>query len=141
VTAPAYPLAAYCFHVVVGDQSMSFSEVTGLAVRNETFPYVDGMSFCLGSTIAVVPSRGWVPVTLRRGTVSGLTALSDWLADRAPRRLTVSLRDADATPRVTWTADRAVPVTLTAPDFDAATNDVAVESLALLASGIRVEHQ
>ncbi|MEN3267905.1 phage tail protein [Pseudonocardia sp.] len=136
-----YPLAAYAFHVVVDGQDMSFSEVTGLSAENEVVVYEDGMSFWLGTTVAVVPSGGWVPLTLRRGTVAGVTALGEWVSDRSARHLQISLRAADGTPKVIWTADRAVPVRLVAPTFDATTNDVAVETLELLATGIRVEHR
>jgi phage tail-like protein len=142
VTSPStasYPLAAYNFAVVVNETVMGFREVTGLAAENETITYRDGMSFREGPRIALRASQAWSPVTLRRGTVASVQHLYLWLSARDSRKLQVSLLDAGGKPALTWIAERAVPVRLEAPSFDAATNEVAIESLALLVSGIRVE--
>ena len=39
-----------------------------------------------------------------------------------------------------WHIKEAIPVKLTAPGFEAAGNQLAIETLELLASGISVEH-
>jgi len=62
-------------------------------------------------------------------------------ADPPPARpLAISLCDEAGAPVVVWHIKEAVPVKLGAPSFDAAGNQVAIESLELLASGISVEH-
>jgi phage tail-like protein len=67
-----------------------------------------------------------------------MRALSDWMSRRDSRTLQVSLLDSGGIPTLTWVAERAVPVQLDASDFDATTNDVAIETLSLLVSGVRV---
>ncbi len=41
----SYPLAAYNFRVKVDETSMSFTEVSGLAVEREHVTYAHGLSF------------------------------------------------------------------------------------------------
>jgi phage tail-like protein len=136
--APAAPLPAYNFSVIVAGATMGFRDVAGLAVVNETVTYEHGMSFREGPRMALRPDLGWKPVTLRRGSVASLRALSDWMSQRDSRTVQVSLLDSGGIPTLTWVAERAVPVQLDASDFDATTNDVAIETLSLLVSGVRV---
>jgi phage tail-like protein len=152
VTAPAaatagYPLAAYSFWVSIDGERIGFKEVTGLQLQNSTVTYKDGLSFREGGSVSVIPSRDWVSITMRRGAVAGWTRLVDWQADRSTRKLQVSLIEvalkngvASSREAIRWVAERAVPVRLEAPTFDASTNEVAIETLEVLATDIRVEH-
>ena len=117
---------------------MGFRDVSGLAVANETVTYEHGMSFREGPRIALRADLGWKPVTLRRGSVAAVRTLSDWMSRRDSRTVQVSLLDGAGLPALTWVAERAVPVQLDASDFDATANDVAIETLSLLVSGVRV---
>jgi phage tail-like protein len=97
--------------------------------------------------VAVLPSVDWTPVTMRRGTVAGMTALLDWVTAGSVRRVSIGMFETTiggTVPRsreaVRWVVERAVPVRLEAPSFDATTNDVAIETLEISATDIRVEH-
>jgi len=52
----------------------------------------------------------------------------------------ISLCDETGTPLVSWKIGIAVPVKLQAPTFDANSNDVAIESLEIMASKISIVH-
>ncbi len=139
-SAAAYPLPAYNFRVTVGDTTMSFSEVSGINVKYETVTYSHGLSFIEGDRITSFRHDKFVPVTLKRGTVAKAGALYQWLESKEARRLEVSLCDERGAAAVTWVIRRALPTKLEAPTFDAGTNEVALESLEVMASGISVEY-
>jgi phage tail-like protein len=138
----SYPLPAYNFRVTVDAASASFTEVSGLAVEYETVTYRHGFSRWQGEDVTRVPKSGHTTVTLKKGTTPSDTFLSDWLTADPPtaRAIAISLCDEAGAPVVVWHIKEAVPVKLGAPSFDAAGNQVAIESLELLASGISVEH-
>jgi phage tail-like protein len=138
----SYPLPAYNFQVTVDATSASFTEVSGLAAEYETVTYRHGLSRWEGESVARFPKLGHTTVTLKKGTTSSNTFLADWLtADpSAPRAIAISLCDEAGAPVVVWHIKEAIPVKLGAPGFDVAGNQVAIETLELLASGISVEH-
>ena len=74
-----YPLAAYNFRVTVGDVAMSFTEVSGLVREYQTLTYKHGLSFWEGETIAKFRLDKYVPLTLKKGVVAGVTQLYEWL--------------------------------------------------------------
>ena len=136
-----YPIPAYNFRVTVDGVAMSFAEVSGISMEYETVTYKHGMSFWEGEGIKKYYYDKYVTVTLKKGTVHGTNDLYTWIKEsKGSRTIEVSLCDQDGEPLVTWRIRRTVPVKLEAPTFDAATNDVSIESLELLASGITVEH-
>jgi phage tail-like protein len=136
----SYPFAAYNFRVLLDDTILGFSDVTGLVQENDVVTYEHGMSFREGPRLTLRPSRAWSPVTLSRGSTLAVRDLTGWIADRRTRKLQVSLLDEVGKPKLTWVAERAVPVRLSAPHFDVTTNEVAIEALDLLVSGIRVDY-
>lgn len=136
----AYPLPAYNFRVDVGGTTMSFSQVSGVSVEYETVTYRHGLTFMEGESIKLYRYDKYVPITLKRGTVRGINTLYEWLRSRELRHLDISLCDEAGAPIVTWHVGKAVPTKLDAPDFDASTNDVAIESLEVMAASVTVEH-
>jgi phage tail-like protein len=138
----AYPLPAYNFRVTVDGVSASFSEVSGLAVEYETLTYRHGLSRWEGEQVARFPAAGHTQVTLKKGTAPGITFLADWLTAEPPsaRAVAISLCDAEGGAVVVWRIKEAIPTKLSAPGFDADGNQIAIETLELLASGISVEH-
>ena len=136
----AYPLPAYNFRVDVGHTTMRFSEVTGINVEYEAVTYRHGLSFVEGDRICTVRSPTHIPVTLRRGTVARAAELFQWLESRTPRRLQLSLCDERGKAVVIWTVQEALATKLEAPTFDANTNEVAMESLEVMAAGITVTY-
>lgn len=136
-----YPLPAYNFRVTIEGTTISFAEVSGISLEYETVTYRHGLSAWEGEGIKKFYYDKYVTVTLKKGTVHGTNDLYTWIKEsKGSRTIEVSLCDQDGEPLVTWRIRRTVPVKLEAPTFDAATNDVSIESLELLASGITVEH-
>ena len=138
----SYPLPAYNFQVVVegAPDPVRFASVAGLEREHEVLTYRDGLSFLEGERITKYFIDKYRPITLEQGTVSSDTFLLDWLEEKEKRSMEVSLCDETGTPVVTWRIAKAIAVKLTGPRFDAATNDVAIDSLELRAAGISVVH-
>lgn len=137
----AYPLAAYNFRVLVEAQPLSFAKVSGLQLEHQALTYRHGLSFIEGEEIAHYTLSRFIPVTLERGAVIGVRYLHEWLAARAPRVMEVDLCDPTGAPVVAWRIARAVAVRLSAPTFDARTNEAAIDVLEVMAAGITVVHR
>jgi phage tail-like protein len=138
--ASRYPLPAYSFQVTVDSQTTSFSEVSGLAVEYETVSYRHGLSFREGEAILRWRSTKSSQITLKKGVVAGKGVLYDWLAGKgtAAKAMEIGLCDEKGVPVYRWRIARAIPVKLQAPTFAADSNDVAIETLELMATGISV---
>ena len=135
-----YPLAAYNFQVTVDGVAMRFAKVSGLAREHQTVTYRDGLSFLDGERITKFHVNVFVPVSLEQGTVLGDRFLSTWLESSAPSAMEVSLCDETGTPVIAWRIARAVPVKVTAPTFDASTNQLSIDTLEIRAAGISMKH-
>jgi phage tail-like protein len=140
VQRASYPLPAYNFRVTVDGAAMRFGKVSGLQREHQTLTYRHGLSFAEGERITKYFLDKYVPVTLEQGTVIGSRALHQWLKRKQPSTMEVSLCDEQGIPAVVWSIAKAVPVKLTAPTFDAGTNEVSIESLEVKAAGISVRH-
>ncbi|MEZ4362924.1 MAG: phage tail protein [Kofleriaceae bacterium] len=134
------PLAAYNFKVTVDGMDLRFAKVSGLAREYHTVTYRDGLSFLEGARISKFYLDAFVPITLEQGTVSGDRFLAEWLARSTPSAMEVSLCDEQGHPVVAWSIAKAVPVKLTAPTFDAAANQLAIDALEIRAAGISIKH-
>lgn len=135
-----YPLPVYNFRVTIDGTPMSFSEVSGITLEYETVTYRHGLSFWEGEGIKKYYYNKYVPVTLKKGTIKGINFLQEWLKEKQKRTVEVSLCDELGQPVVSWRITKAIPVKLEAPTFDANTNEVSIESLEVMASGISIEH-
>lgn len=135
-----YPLALYNFRVAVDAWSMSFSEVSGIAIPYEHVVYRHGLSYWEGEDITTFRFDSFIPISLKRGTIpsADLLFLHQWLKSRTLRRLEVYLCDQLGNPLMSWQIAKAVPVKLTAPTFAASTNEVAIETLDLQARGVNL---
>jgi phage tail-like protein len=136
----SFPLAVYNFRVTVGGVAMRFARVNGLVRQYRTLTHRHGLSFAEGEQIVRYHLDAWAPVTLEQGTVQGSQDLLAWLQAGDRRPMQVELCDAEGLPAVTWRIAHAVPVKLTAPSFDAKSNDASVDTLEVQASGIAVVH-
>lgn len=146
-----YPLPAYNYRVTVlkDDQStvLSFAEVSGLSVEYEPVTYKHGFSFVMGSKI-IPGMRKPIHLTMKRGVVKSRNDLHDWFSNvysdpfysSAKRDILVDLCDETGAAVVQWKVQSALPVKLDAPSFDANTNDVAIESMELVAHGLTVNY-
>lgn len=135
-----YPLALYNFRVDVDGGSMSFTEVSGIEITYEHVVYRHGLSFQEGEKIATFAFDAFAPITLKRGTIPARQAqplfLYEWLKKQDLRSMDVSLCDETGQAVLTWKIQKAVPVKLTAPSFDAKSNEVAIDTLEVQARGV-----
>ena len=59
-----YPLPVYNFRVTIGEDLVSFSEVSGLVMEYETITYQHGLSFMEGEGIRRFVYKKFIPVTM-----------------------------------------------------------------------------
>lgn len=144
-TKPSYPLPVYNYRISVEDMAMGFSEVSGLNVEYQAVTYRHGLSFLSGEKI-VPGMRQPVRLTMKRGIMEGNGILADWFQrahtnsfTSAKKDILVDLCDESGNTVVRWKVRGALPVKLSAPTFDAKSNEVAVESLELIAQDIQVD--
>lgn len=135
------PLPAYSFQVTIDDQSVGFSEVSGLVIERDTVTYSHGLSHWEGESLLTYPSTKHHQISLKRGIVAGDGKFFDWLvgAEAESRPMDVSLVDAVGAPLVTWRIKSAIPIRLTGPTLSATSNDVAIDSLDVMVAGVSVE--
>ncbi len=142
----SYPLPAYNYRVTVEGSTMGFSEVSGLNVEYETVTYKHGMSFAMGARI-IPGMRQPTRLTMKKGIVKGKGFFADWIQKAysdpftlAKKDIVVDLCDETGKPVVRWKVQGALPVKLSAPTFDAKSNEVAIETLELVAHNIQIEY-
>ncbi len=138
VQKQTYPLPAYNFRVRIDETVMSFAEVFGIAAEYDKVTYRHGLSFWEGETITTFKYDSFVTVSLKRGVVLGSTPLFffEWLKKGDLRTIAVSLCNETGDPVVSWQIQKAVPVKIQAPAFDAKTNEASIESVELAVRGI-----
>ena len=144
-----YPLPAYNYRVTVmrdgASQVLSFSEVSGLSVEYEPVTYKHGLSFWMG--VKIIPGmRQPTKLTLKRGVAKGSDFLYRWLDltytdpfKTAQRDILIDLCDESGGVVIRWTVHSALPVKLDGPTFDANTNEVAIETMELVAHDVQVD--
>jgi phage tail-like protein len=142
----SYPLPVYNYRVTVGKLTIGFSEVSGLNVDYEPVTYKHGLSFAMG--VKIIPGmRQPVKLTMKKGVVKGNDFLAGWLQGayanpfkNAKEDILIDLCDESGQAVVRWKVQGALPVKLDAPGFDANSNEVAVETLELVAHDIQVDY-
>lgn len=143
-----YPLASYAFRVTVGEEAMSFAEVSGLARGYETRTYRHGLSFWEGEDITKFRYQRYAELTLKKGLIAGAGCrrVYAWLDALDKQPLSVSLCDidpADPTQRlvevVTWRIQKALVVRLEAPALLAQSHEAVIETLTLMAAGVSID--
>jgi phage tail-like protein len=85
-------------------------------------------------------------VTLKKGVVPkvSVATLFDWVNSIQTNRVDkkdiyVRLCDEEGNAVISWKVINAFPTKLEGPSFSASSNDVAVESIELMADGVRIE--
>jgi phage tail-like protein len=146
-----YPLPVYNYRVTILDDTaalaISFSEVSGLSMEYEPVTYKHGFSFVMGS-ILIPGMRQPTRLTLRKGIVKGNDFLYDWISkshnepgyEKTRRDVLIDLCDETGQAVVRWTVKSAFPIKLDAPGFDAESNEVAIESIELIAHDLTVDY-
>lgn len=140
-----YPIPVFYYRVTIdGDDSHAFSEVSGLSIEYETITYRDGMSYKDGAKYMPGLSTP-VNLSLKKGIVRKDSYLFSWISTVklntvTKRDIRIDLLDETGTAVVSWTAINAFPKKLDAPSFNAASNEVAIESLDLMANDLKIDY-
>jgi phage tail-like protein len=142
-----YPLPVYSYKVEIDGKTVAFSEVSGLSLSFETTTYMESPTTGVGVRFLYMPAQQKpVNITMKKGVVVGVSvpALFGWINSTRLNRIDkkdiyVRLCDETGAAVVSWKVINAFPTKLDAPTFTASSNDVAIESLDLMADGIVVE--
>lgn len=143
----SYPLPVYNYRVSIGDLAIGVSEISGLSVGYELVTYQHGLSFIMGDKLIPGMSET-VKLTMKRGIAQKNEVLTRWFADTyaassksTTRDILIDLCDEAGAPIVSWKVQGALPVKIDAPTFDANSNEVAIETIEIIAQGIEIEYR
>lgn len=140
-----YPIPVFYYRVTIGDNdAIAFSEVSGLSIQYETITYKDGLSYKEGNKYMpglISP----INLTLQKGIVKADSFLFDWfntirLNTVEKRDVRIDLLNENDEPTVSWLVRDAFPTKLNVPSFNASSNEVAIESLELMATILTVNN-
>jgi len=141
-----YPLPIYNYRVTLGSLSLGVSEISGLSVEYEPVTYKHGLSFAMGAKI-IPGMRQLVKLTMKRGIVKRGETFYRWLHDTYADPLTsarqdilIDLCDETGVPIVRWKVQGAMPVKIDAPTFDANSNEVAIETIEVIAQDLQIDY-
>lgn len=136
-----YPYKKYNYKVLVDDtEEAGFSEVSAPGIAS------DPVEYRVGSMTGRIHGKQpgllkYTNVTLKRGTTES-RAFMEWMKEiqdgKATRKtMVVTLLDDEMNEVASWQLEKCWPTKYTAPDFNATSNEVAIESLELVTEGIR----
>lgn len=139
-----YPLPSFHFQVEWGEDTIGFSEVSGLGVETQVIEYRDGAS-PVYSTQKMPGIQKYGNITLKRGVIEGNNAYFDWwktaqLNKIERRDIIISLLNENHEPVMTWKVRNAWPTKIDGPGLKADGNEVAIESLELAHEGLTIEN-
>lgn len=134
-----YPHGKFRYKVEIdGLDAGGFSEVTGFDVSIDVMEYREGDSVTTPMKIPGLKKYG--NITLRQGLVDSMV-LYDWViagVNGAVERktITITLLDEEEAPAASWQVINAWPSRYTAPDFNAQSSEIAVETLEIAHEGM-----
>lgn len=134
-----YPYAKYRFTVEIEGISVAgFSEASGFDASIEVIKYREGNMTQTEMKLAGLKS--YSNITLKKGTTDD-KALYDWMiagVNGAVQRktITITIHDEDGNAKASWQVINAWPCKYTAPDFNATSNEVAIEQLEIAHEGL-----
>lgn len=142
----SYPLPVYNYRVTVGSSTIGFSEVSGLTVNYEPVTYKHGLSFVMG--VKIIPGmRQPIKLTLKKGVIKANDFLAAWFQTaysdpfkNSKQDILIDLCDETGKAIVRWKVLGALPTKLDAPTFTASSNDVAIETLEMIAHDLQVDY-
>lgn len=135
-----YPYKKYNYKMVIdGQEEAGFSEVTAPDISSDPVEYREG------NMTGKVPIRQpgilkYSNVTLMRGSTESQTFVN-WMKviqeGKAPRKtVVITLLDDEMKEVASWRLEKAWPTKYIAPDFNATSQEVAIERLELVCEGI-----
>ena len=143
-----YPLPVYNYRVEIGSEAIAFSEVSGLTIGYEVGTYKESPTSKQAGprTLHFPGQRSDVNITLKKGLVKSISikTLYGWIqtvqTNQVEKRVVfIRLCDEKGDAVISWKVMNAFPTKLTAPTFDAKSNDAAIETLELRADLITME--
>src|SRR5215470_5075049 len=145
----SYPLPVYNYKVEIDGQSVGFSEVSGLSIAHQTAKYAESPS------AGGPPGPRWMhmpaqedpaTITLKKGVVPTVSVATffNWINSIQTNRVDkkdifVRLCDEEGNAVISWKVINAFPTKLDGPSFSASSNDVAVESMTVMADGVQIQ--
>ena len=134
-----YPHGKFNYKVEIdGLEAGGFSEVTGFDASIDVIEYREGD---MTQTPLKIPGlKKYGNITLKQGLVDSMV-LYEWMpagleGDVERKTLTITLLDIAGSPAASWQIINAWPVKYTAPDFNATSSEVAIESLEIAHEGM-----
>lgn len=143
----SYPLPVYSYRVEIDGQTVAFSEVSGLSMTLDTTLHAESPTTGIGPQWYYMPAQMKpVTLTMKKGVVVGVSVktLFGWIGSTQLNRIDkkdiyIRLCDETGAAVISWRIINAFPTKLDAPGFTASSNDVAIESLELMADSLVVE--
>ena len=145
----AYPLPVYNYKVEIAGAAVAFSEVSGLGISYDVTTYKESPveSGAPGPRVMRMPAQQTdVKITLKKGVVRGssVPTLFKWINatqinQSEKKDIFVRLCDEKGDAVISWKVINAFPTKLTAPTFDAKSNDAAIETMELVGDGVSIE--
>ena len=135
-----YPYKKYNYKVLIDNkEEAGFNEVSSPDVTADPIEYREGNT--AGKTPGKQPGiLKYSNVTLKRGTTDSqifVAWMKDIQAGKATRKtVVITLMDDEMKEVASWQLEKAWPTKYTAPDFNATSNEVAIESLELVTEGV-----
>lgn len=134
-----YPHGKFNYKVEIdGLEAGGFSEVTGFDASIDVIEYREGD---MTQTPLKIPGlKKYGNITLKQGLVDSMV-LYEWMTAGLEgyverKTLTITLLDIAGSPAASWQIINAWPVKYTAPDFNATSSEVAIESLEIAHEGM-----
>jgi phage tail-like protein len=135
----AYPHGKFRYKVEIdGLDAGGFSEVSGFDVSIDVMEYREGD---MVQTPMKMPGlKKYSNITLKQGLADSMV-LYDWIimgVDAVAERktITITLLDEEEAPAASWQVINAWPMKYTAPDFNATSSEVAIETLEIAHEGM-----
>lgn len=146
-----YPLPVYNYRVQINNDFIAFSEVSGLSKSFETTTYKESKTNQKGSGPEIMYMPGQIQpinIVMKKGFVrtKNLPVFYDWLnsikINQVEKKdIIIRLTDEKGDAVVSWKVVNAFPTKLDAPTFDATSNDVAIESMELMAEDLIITEE
>ena len=134
-----YPYGKFRYKVEIeGVGAGGFSEVSGFDASIDVIEYREGD---MTQTPMKIPGlKKYGNITLKNGVTEN-TAMYEWIiagVNGAVKRttLTITLLDAEEKPAASWQVENAWPTKYTAPDFNATSSEIAIETLEIAHEGM-----
>lgn len=134
-----YPHGKFRYKVEIdGLDAGGFSEVTGFDASIDVMEYREGDMVQMPMKIPGLKKYG--NIALRQGLADSMV-LYEWIAEGVNgavnrKTITITLLDEEEAPAASWQVINAWPMRYTAPDFNATSSEVAIETLEIAHEGM-----